>query len=778
MTAKRLITAGLMALLLVAAGALYARALYAPPILDDLSELALASSWQTPSRILGPDCYGFFRPVKNAIFYALSRTPGLLPMSGHVLSIVLFAFSILLAFFYFSRCLRSDAWAVAAAGLWALAPTQVAVVAWLSCANQLVMMCAVFGALILYERAQLGSTGSRAWSWGGVAACSLLAMASYEMAVVMPVLIVLHDVLLDSRRLRMGRNRAGYVALCGLAGLFVAARFMLGNRTLAGNQLFAPITKGELAFSSVYFVVEHLGAWFWPFGRQNLLRSFDLRQEGVVLAVGAAWLVFVAVVLLGIYLRRRAPWIGWGLLWFAVGLFPVSNIIPLFVGPFGDYYLPLASVGLVIAVVLSCRGWVDEARASRKVLPRLLSVLAVGAVVVWFGFRVAETAKWILTWNSEEAIFRRTLEAYPDAHSARGNLARVLSQEGLLDEAIREANKVIAAAPWQTHAYYSLADALLNSGRMEEAMGVLRRVHEVAPADVYPSLLAGFIQEQMGDAAAAERFYREALQLPWNPEQSPTVALNLGRMLAMSGRMDEAIDVWQNASFRGPPNGVMHHNLAIAYARRGNEGMARKHAGLAASLGEPVDPNLIRALLLSPRTNDAPPSADAPAAPSTQRVCRVTLGAAGEILVDERQVAEGELGSVLDEVRSRADAIAFSAEAQDNAVVFEKVVRTGLPVIMRTGVGVSQADTDGSGQTLQDITVRDMPISKLVDYYASLAGSRALSPMGLEARVNLSSEDDPGDQSLTAVEVELSHHNIAISRSSDDSIQVRWKKDW
>ena len=777
MTARRLVIGGLMALLLVAVVALYIRALHAPPILDDASELALVSSWQTPAKILGPDCYGFFRPVKNAIFYALSRFPGWLPMSGHVLSIVLFLLSILLAFIHFRRCLRSEAWAFAAVALWALAPTQVAVVAWLSCVNQLVMMCAVFGALILYERAQDSDAGSSSWvGWCGVALCSLLAMASYEIAVVMPALVILHDAGVDPHRLRRWRNRAGYLALCGLAGIFVALRFMLGNRTLAGNQLFAPITKGELVFSSSYFVMEHLGAWLWPFGRQNLLRSFDLRQEGMVLAVGAAWFVLLAVVLLAVHLRRRAPWIGWGLLWFAVSLFPVSNLVPLFVGPFGDYYLPLASVGLSIAVVFACRGQVDRMRMSCGVFQRLVSVAALGAVVVWFGFRVAETAKWILTWNSEEAIFRRTLEAYPDAHSARGNLARVLSQEGFLDEAIREANKVVAAAPWQTHAYYSLADALLRSGRMDEGLEVLRRVHEVAPSDVYPSLMAGFIQEQLGDVAAAERFYREAMKLPWNPEQSPTAALNLGRMLATSGRLDEAIEVWQDASLRGPPNGVMQHNLAIAYAQKGNEGMAKKHAGMAASFGEPVDPSLLRALL-SPKTNDAPPSADAPVAPATQRMCRVSLGVEGEIRVDDRQVAEGELGSVLDEVRARADSIVFSSGAQDNAAVFEKVVRTGLPVIIRPGDGLSPAAADGDGQTLPD-NLREMPISRLVDYYASLVGSRVLSPAGLEARVNLSMEDDTRNEALTAVEVELSRHNIAISRSSDESIQVRWKKDW
>ena len=777
MMARRLIICGLLAVLLVGVGAIYIRALYAPLILDDVSELALALSWQSPAKILGPDCYGFFRPVKNVIFYTLSRFPHSVPVAGHVVSIVLFGLSIILAFFYFRRALGSEWWAFVASSIWALAPTQVAVVVWLSCANQLVMMCAAFGAMILYERSQATAAGSRSLAWIGVTVCSLLAMASYEVAVVLPALIVLHDALVDPHRLRMLRNRAGYLALFALAGVFVALRFVLGNRTLAGNQLFAPITRGELVLSSGYFIVEHLSLWLWPFGRQNLLRSFDLRQEGVVLAVAAAWFVLAALILVSIHLRRRAPWIGWGLLWFGVALFPVSNIVPLFVGPFGDYYLPLASMGLVLAIVLSCRWLVAGWRPSRTVLQRLAAVVLIGAAAVWFGFRVAATAQWVLTWNSEEALFRKTLEAYPESHSARGNLARVLSEEGLLDEAIREANKVMADAPWQTHAYYSLADALLRYGRLEEAMDVVRRVHDVAPTEVYPSVLAGFIQEQLGDVAAAERFYREALKLPWNPEQSPTAALNLGRMLAVSDRLDDAMEVWLSASQRAPLNGVMQHNLALAYAQKGNEGMAQKHAGMAASLGVPVDARLLCSLL-APKTNSVPVSVEPALSSFTQRVCRVKVSAAGDVTVDEKKVTDMELTSVLDEVRTRADAIAFSSEIPTNTPVFEKVMRTGLPVIVRPGDASLRAGPAGSDQTLQNTNLRDVPVSRLIGYYASLAGSRVLNPAGIEARVSLSMDDASRDEALTAVEVELSRHNIAISRSSDDSIQVRWKKAW
>ena len=772
MTAKRLIVFGLLALVLVGSAAIYIRALYAPMILDDLSQMALASSWSSAAKILGPDCYGFFRPVKNVIFFLLARHAAGLPMIGHALSLGLFLVTVILSFLYFRRVLGSDGLGLAAAGLWALAPTQVAVVIWLSCANQLVMMCAVFGALLFHERAQAVGSATRPWWWGGAALCSLLAMASYEIAVVLPALAVLHDVWMDAHRLAKARNRAGYMLLSGVAASFVAARFMLGNRTLSGNPLFASMSKTELMFSSAYFLADHLGMWLWPFGRQGILRSFDVRQEGMMLAVASAWLVVAAVVLGGIHMRKKAPWFGWAMIWFSVSMFPVSNIVPLFVGPFGDYYLPLASVGLAMAVVAGTRQLRDVA-CGRGWL-RKMAVLPIAGVLAWGGWRVVETAGWVLTWNSEEALFRRTLENYPDAHSVRGNLARLLSQQGLVDEAVREANKVIAAAPWQTHAYYSLADALLRAGRLDESMEILRRVHDVAPAEVYPALMAGFVQEQMGDMAAAERFYREALRLPWNAEQSPNVALNLGRMLAVSGRLDEAIDVWLDASSRGPPNGIVQRNLAVAYARKGMAGMARKHAAMAGDLGEPLDSLLLESML-SVRTQAG---VEADKGVVTQRVCQVRLSASGAVTVDDRPVGEEELDPLLEAIRARADAILFATEVPTNTPVFEKVVRTGLPVMMRAADGALRAGTEAGGQELQDVSFRDVPVSKLVEYYASVAGSQVLSPVGLEARVSLSLDDATRDEVLTAIEVELSRHNIAVSHGSDNSIQVRWKKDW
>ena len=60
---------------------------------------------------------------------------------------------------------------------------------------------------------------------------------------------------------------------------------------LPGSPLVAPSSFGERVFSLAYVVLEHMGWWLWPFGRDWVLRPLD--PHGLFAINLLFWLILV-----------------------------------------------------------------------------------------------------------------------------------------------------------------------------------------------------------------------------------------------------------------------------------------------------------------------------------------------------------------------------------------------------------------------------------------------------------------------------------------------------
>ena len=144
----------LLALLMFVVALFYSRSITAQPLLDDVPQMALISGAKSLWDLPLTDCYHFLRPIKNLFFAGFAWLSPWMPGIGHLLSIVLFEVCIVLLWRYFQLLFGDTMWAVAATALWALTPTQVSVVSWLSCTNVLFMTACVIGCLLFHEQAQ------------------------------------------------------------------------------------------------------------------------------------------------------------------------------------------------------------------------------------------------------------------------------------------------------------------------------------------------------------------------------------------------------------------------------------------------------------------------------------------------------------------------------------------------------------------------------------------------------------------------------------------------
>ena len=106
----------------------------------------------------------------------------------------------------------------------------------------------------------------------------------------------------------------------------------------------------------------------------------------------------------------------------------------------------------------------------------------------------------------------------------------------------------------------------LEGGRLEEAIGLYRRVIAMDPAHLRARNNLGVLLDQTGDHDVALEHFQAAVEL--QPE-SAEVLTNLGAALASQGRYDEA-EIELRKAARLDPGGIdVRANLGILYFRRG-----------------------------------------------------------------------------------------------------------------------------------------------------------------------------------------------------------------
>jgi len=164
-------------------------------------------------------------------------------------------------------------------------------------------------------------------------------------------------------------------------------------------------------------------------------------------------------------------------------------------------------------------------------------------------------------------LYARVLALEPNDRVAARRLGEALLRTGRWQEAIDAFRRVLAADPGEPEASRGLARALLAIGRPEAALAALDQALARAPDDPRLVNAKGVALDQLGRHEEAQAIYRAGLGR-W-PE-NPSLRNNLGLSLALSGRYGEAIGELEPLA-RGPQETPRaRHNLAAAYALKGD----------------------------------------------------------------------------------------------------------------------------------------------------------------------------------------------------------------
>jgi tetratricopeptide (TPR) repeat protein len=169
-------------------------------------------------------------------------------------------------------------------------------------------------------------------------------------------------------------------------------------------------------------------------------------------------------------------------------------------------------------------------------------------------------------WDRAEEYSRRAAADVPSAITPRLMLGSLYLDQGLVDQAATEFERLATDQPNNAMVHEALGRTRRAQGRFPDALEELMTAQRLRPEWSAPWLDAGDVHLRQGQYDAAERSFTKALQI--SPRSLPA-ALGLIQTLAARGDMVGAIDQCEKSLLIFPNQPQLRNNLAFFYAQTG-----------------------------------------------------------------------------------------------------------------------------------------------------------------------------------------------------------------
>jgi tetratricopeptide (TPR) repeat protein len=262
---------------------------------------------------------------------------------------------------------------------------------------------------------------------------------------------------------------------------------------------------------------------------------------GVAVVMGLAGLSFL------VYRTSKA--IFFGIWWFLMTLFPVSNLIEIY-SPFAERYLYIPIIGFCLVVPAV----IDEVVRRWFTRPAVATMVTLIPTLILLGFYSTATLARNPDWQNNFALWSKTVQSTPNSLVAHGGLGMAYLERGLLDEAQQEFETVIKLYPNHAESYYNLGVVYHQKGNLKKAMENFNRSVLLNPDLTKAHYNLATLYAQQGSMDLAIRHYVNVTELD---AEIIEAHYNLGLAYAMQGKLKQAISEWEKVLQLDP-----HHRSA------------------------------------------------------------------------------------------------------------------------------------------------------------------------------------------------------------------------
>ncbi len=285
--------------------------------------------------------------------------------------------------------------ALLVASAWLLAPIQLTAVLYVVQREEALAATFVLLGLLGYWHGRMLLIEGRAhawrWIWGSLALCTLLATLAKETGVMLPAYAAALELLVlrgeGSARRRLAWVFALLLVVPGVLGL----AWLLPGIVSGAAYATRSFTLQQRLLTEGRVLVDYL---HWIVAPQP--DALSLYHDDLVVSTGwfspwttaASWALLAALFVGAVALRRRAPLVLFGLVWFFVGQSLVSTIVPLELVYEHRNYLP--SWGVFVAAFGLANAWRPGAAQARAILRTVVATTlaaAIGLYAVFTGLR-------------------------------------------------------------------------------------------------------------------------------------------------------------------------------------------------------------------------------------------------------------------------------------------------------------------------------------------------------------------------------------------------------
>jgi len=469
----------------------------------------------------------------------------------HLTTILAHVLATLLVYFLAVRLGVSRVASLLSALIFGLHPAHIEAVAWISGVTEPLLGVFLLACFLAYVRWR--REGARRWKVISLALFAL-ALGEKETAVILPGLLLLYDLMFESRSADLALKAGGPVGaeqrrMLELRKAFTWCAKALGRtwpyfflillyiparlHALKGfSHIATPLGLKQLVFtwpSLIWFWIRHL---IWPFGLSTFydfpavvhpkLGNFILPALYDVGAGVALWA--------GVRRSRAAAFFA---IWMILPLLPLLDF-RIFVANdiVHDRYLYLPSVGLAILIALLLEKVCAGAAQWQGIPVSLLAAAASLAVVLGFG-----TLSESFYFRDDLTFYAYNLSRAPNNPIAQCDYAADLAERGFYGPALEKLTGVVNQNPNYWAAVYNLALTYYKIGKLPQA----------------------------------EKYFLEAILIdPYNPDEH----LYLGMTWFKAGRTDQAIASVRQAIAIDPAGFAYHFALGVMLKARGDLGGA------------------------------------------------------------------------------------------------------------------------------------------------------------------------------------------------------------
>lgn len=574
-------------ILVLAAFCGYAPALRCGYIWDDDAYLTENHLVQSPDglsaiwfdRLATPQYY----PLVYTSFWLEHQLWGLNPAGYHLTNIVLHSITVVLVSLLIRRW--NPVVAFWTALLFAVHPVHVESVAWVTERKNVLSGVFYVSAFLVYWRWREASVGDEAsqapqwshWRYGAALGLFCCALLSKSITATWPAAVLV------TVWWREGRIRPRDVLplvpffLLGIAGGLQTAWLEKHHVFAQTRDLQWSVSKRLVTAGAVpwFYLGKLLVPWpllfFYPRWTLDGSRAGD-------------WLPLLATagLLVGLLLLarrgRRGPLAA--ALLFGGTLFPVLGLLPVYPMRFSvvaDHFQYLASLAPLALVAVGIAWALQRSQRGGTILGG--SVALVLASLTWHQ---------LADYRDAETLWRRTLAKNPDCYQCVNNLAARIESAAAAEPEYR---RVVAMAPLFEMGWSNLAESLERQGKTDEAIEAYGEAVRIEPRYSLVHARLAQIHEDRGDLPKAI----DEARLATRYRPSAADYSNLGRLLAMTGELEEATRQLDRGLTLDPDHVDTLLNRASLHVIRGETGPAAKLLRRARAL-RPQDPRIVAAL--------------------------------------------------------------------------------------------------------------------------------------------------------------------------------------